>query len=426
MLIRSTQLTSSLCVIIAFFVGLLFRMVIGSLSIGTLPYDMKIFDAAAKTLTSGEIAVDCCLKNQGYAVFLSIIYKIFGSQNTLALHVIQSMLDTTTAILLWYSAKRIFQSPIQWIVLLLYLFNPLTASYTALRLGEIITIWYVAVLILLITSPTFITHKRLWFYIGIVLGLIQFTKISLTIFCIASLVSTGLFIIPNKRKLAFFSLSVAGFLIAVSYTLASNFFEYRVLSIIPPYRFTWTYLYANFYRPPWPEVNEEFSILSSLPAQYSQIITRYEQAPIDQKNIVEENHRTYFFQTVVTNWPQWLRQVSRNIVLMWNKSHLFYYYDPFYPYDRWPLQILNAIWLSFAGIGVIYTWKYNKKPQRITLFLFSALLTGTITFFFSLMENESRLSLYGYPLIFLFAGQGTYYIQTIWKKNNKKSYEQKH
>jgi hypothetical protein len=137
---------------------------------------------------------------------------------------------------------------------------------------------------------------------------------------------------------------------------------------------------------------------------YDEYFTSYNEKP-QSLPVLNLKYSKLFREKLKYMWPTYFRYVGRSIIWIWDKYHLFVYKDPFYPADTLLLRILNIILLGLNAIGIVNFIRRNgffKSPP----FIFSLLLMGTITFIFTLINNESRLSMPYYPLAIFWAGYG--------------------
>lgn len=402
-------------IIIAISLGFVYRIYLSSLAQSQPIFDMSAYHKYATAIAAGNLVTDCCLWNVGYSAFLGTIYKLFGSDNINAVRTAQSIIDVSTAFLIYLIAVEKLGKKSAFFSFLLYLTNPLTSSYTGLRLGEIITIFYITLLTYIVTRKTFRKNFLLWLITGIILGLLLFTKQSLFYFVIALTFTIGFLILKRLNKFLFIIISFAGIIIASSYTLSANYKNFKKISLVPPYNNAWTQLYTSFYYSHWPEIDSDYGEFKSLSQGYIQPWTEYKNATLVQKLELEEKNKKLFLRKLQKDWLLFIGNTTRNIIWIWDKTHLYYYHDPFYPQDKLIIRVMNILWLVLFIIGfTAYIKKNSGKIMNQELFLITILLFLYVTFFFTLVNNEQRLSLYFYPFIFLFGGLGiTHIIDTI-------------
>lgn len=384
--------------------GFLFRLWIGSLAVSEPIFDMSSYHESAKMILRGDLTVECCLHNNGYAVFLSLLYAVFGENNLTAVRITQSMLDTGTGYLLFLTARNLqMLRRSAMITLLLYLFNPLTSSFTGLRLGEIPTIFLMACMAYLVSHRKWRSDILFWLLTGLLLGLLLFLKQSLLSFVGLCLLLLPWNLSSWKKRAGFLLLASAGLLIASSYTLMGNLTHFQTLRLTPPYSTPWTIMYSSFFMPRWPELDAEYHRFNELPQEFIDIWSTHRTASLYEKLENDRIHRTRFLEKLWSNPWAYLVQTARNGLWTWDKYHLFYYHDPLYPRDRPFLRSANIFLIAVTVMGMLH-WVRRKLEVDSPFGIVSLTALAVTTFILPLVNTETRLSLYAYPFVFLFAG----------------------
>lgn len=384
----------------------LYRLILGSFAENRLLFDMIVYDYQAKEMIKGNLVADCCDHNMGYAAFLAPIYYFFTPDNITSLRVVQSLIDVITGLLIYIVAGNLFNKKTAAISSLIYLANPLTASYTGLKLAEIITLFMVTVVTLIISNTQFKNNLLLQLLFGVSLGLLLFIKSSLYYFVILLLFLILFLIFKTwKQKIFFLIFSLSGFLIASIYPLVSNYRWYNKVSIVPPYNVMGLgLLYLNFYNERFPEL---FNMGKEINPAFLKFMNEYSEATYPMVSVFKKKYEGLFLQKIRREWPLFIRNTVRNIFWMWDKNHLYYYADPFYPLDSWPIITGNIALFMFGVYGFIkYIHKVKLNISHSPMIIYTATMFLYITFVFSLVSNESRHSLPFYPLLFLWAGYG--------------------
>lgn len=368
---------------------------------------MIVYDFHAKEMLMGRLTADCCDHNLGYSAFLVPIYHFFNAANNIfPLRVIQSALDVTTGILLYFTGKSLFGKKTALVIFILYLINPLTSSFAGLKLAEILTLFFVALISFLITRRGWNKNLLLPLLFGVSLGMLLFTRVAYYYFVFIFLVFISIAVSPQlKRKVIIFTLSLFGFSLASIYPLIAYYKLYNKISLVPPYNMGLSALYLNFYNDRFPEL---FNVNQSgvNPTMLS-IMNEYHDGTYPLVPAFKKKYEGMFWQKIRREWMTFFHHQIRNIVWMWDKNHLYYYFDPFYPADIWPLRIGNMFLMIFALSGYIsYIRKQGKEGSKNPMVIFTGSLFLYITFLFSLVSNESRHSLSFYPILFLWGGYG--------------------
>lgn len=387
--------------------GFLYRLYFSHLAVTTLLWDMEVYDGWAKDFLAGRFPIDCCLKNVGYSAFLAAIYTVFGSGNTVAVRLVQVLLDTTTAVLVFSITKKLGGTKAAWWAFALYLFNPFIPSFTGFILSEIWSIFLLTVFLFVINGKNF-SGKRLkgasvqWLSCGILLGLLLFTRHSMQLLVMAAIVFFAGFTILPGRKILFLIVCCAGFLLASGYSLVRYGQEFGKIAIVPPYGMKVVVLYTTFFGGKYPEL--DFYVVHP---EFARLAIEYSNTPVPERALWSDRIMKQFWQKMKTDWPVFLRNYVQRIFWIWDKDHLFIYHDPFYPGDVWPVRILN-LFLFLSGIGGIirYAWIHTWAALAQPVFSTTLALFISITVFFPLYSSESRHSLVFYGLLCIWGGYG--------------------
>jgi hypothetical protein len=391
--------------VIFLLLGFLLRYYLLRFAFINIYYDMQDYHNAALTFLTGHLAADCCQKNAGYSMFLSIVYYFFGSDNLVAFQVIQIIIDLLTGVLLFKIAGYIFSKTAAYLSFIIYIFNPLTSTYTGIRLPETVTIFLITIIVSLISLPSF-KHKFIyWLFLGELLGMLLLTRKQFYYFIFLYILLSALGINKIKNKLIYLTLTLAGFLIISSYSLYSYYITYQTVSLVPPYTNFYHDLYMNFYGNfRYPELLDNSA---NIDPTYEYLGHEYFTIPLTGKRKYDLEYKDKFFQRLKTDWPEFAKQVLRNIFWMWDKDHLSVYKDIFYPYDIWPIRIYNIVLLVCFLAGVFfYIRKKGIGAFQKPIVQFTIILFLYITLTFTLVSNETRHSMIFYSLIILWAGYG--------------------
>ncbi|OGG08693.1 hypothetical protein A2154_01740 [Candidatus Gottesmanbacteria bacterium RBG_16_43_7] len=394
-----------------FIVGFLLRIGLSLLSESRIFWDMENYHQIALDILGGKLAAECCQKNNGYGLFLAGIYSLFGPNNLLAVRIVQSLIDNITAVLLYFSARRLVNRKAGIFTYIIYLFNPITFTYTGLRLPESLTIFQLALILMSMSTPAFRRLKTVWILLGFQLGLILFVRMQYFLFILGSTGLLSIFIFRKINRLLFLVLSAAGILLASSYTLVANYKTYNRIAINAPYHSFYLGLYQTFFMNwRYPELTRNYKYINP---EYARIVEEYYYTPLPEKYKIEEKSKKLFMARIRQDYAMYTKNVIQNMIWIWDKDHPFYYEDPFYPMDTVPVRIFNFIILVLMAVGILsFVKKYRLKSLQNPIFLLSSCLIIYITVMFSLVSNESRHSISAYGVIVFWAGIGL--AQIIW------------
>lgn len=389
--------------IIFFLFGFVLRVFLAANTLDAIVWDMNAYHQIALDFLSGKFAADCCQKNAGYGMFLAILYSFFGSQNLWAVRVVQIIIDLGVGIILYFIAKRIFDREVGVISYILYVMNPLTSSYVGLRLPESVTLFILTLIIFILSFPTFLVKKRLWFVWGVLLGILLLTRLQFFNLILLSIVLFGILYFRNRQVLAYFGITVLGFMLISSYSLIVNYINYHKISFTTPYGGSYYQLYTNFYNDrPYPELIVNMGHLNQT---FSDVTLEYWATPLSGKVAFEEKYQKLFWKKIQKDWPVFMKNSLNNIYWLWNKDHLSAYVDPWYPRDAMLIQIYNAFLIVCALLGLVfYILKKRFQILHQPSIVFALLLFLFFTFAVPIVSNESRHTICLYALVILWAG----------------------
>ena len=138
------------------------------------------YDTIAHNLANGsgfsmEPNIPTPIRAPGYPFFLSIIYLVFG-HSYFIVRIFQAILSALTCVILYYTAKEIFDEKIAKVSAWLLLFYPVLIVYTGLILSEtLFTFLFIITVFLLVKGLS--SEKNKYFILsGLFLGLSTLTR----------------------------------------------------------------------------------------------------------------------------------------------------------------------------------------------------------------------------------------------------------
>lgn len=398
-------------IVIFLLIGFLLRFYLASLAPASLFWDMEAFDAYAKEVLAGRWAIDCCLRNTGYSLFLSVVYLIFGPNNIVALRVIQIILDLGVALIIYKIAKEIFGKKTGLASFILCIINPFTPTFAGLRLSESLTLFLIGLVMLIVTRDGFTKRKFLWLLLGVVLGLLLFVRYQFYYFSFIFIFLLSIAMFHKFKKIIFPIIVMIGFLLASSYTLVGNYVNFKIISPVHPYDMAAGRLYLIFYTQRYPELG----FTTKVSPEYGRVLAEYDST--QNKSKFSEKYLSLFWERLYKDWPLFIINYMKNIYWMWDKEYMYIYKDPFYPADKYPLKIYNFSLLILFGMGFVeFMIKQRRRILKTPIVIFSGLFFLYVTFVFTLLSSESRHSLSFYPLVFLWAGFGVKKLKNLFSK----------
>jgi hypothetical protein len=389
-------------ILLLFVAGFLFRIGIVMQWKTELIWDALYYSATANAILSGVHTANCCNITAGYPMIIAFIYRIFGIDNVIAVKIFQSFIDTCTALCVYILAKRLTpRAAIPTYVL--YLCNPLTASYAAAVLTETTSLFLIALIAVCVTTPRFEKRKMYWFLFGLLLGYLTFTKSALYYFSLGGIVCFTFLLFHGTKRFHFFLVSMLGFFIVSLYSLVTNYQTFHIFSVVPPYRTIYGSLYTSFFMDRTGE--KEGDVVKLHPEYVEFIQTYFYEYNHDPSALPELDHvyKLKFNEKFKNEWPVFIHHWIRNIFWTWDKNHLGVYSDPWNPIDIIPVRIGNSILLITHVIGFIL-YSIKKRTLNNPIQVYTGLLFLFIIVTFCMINNETRLSLPYYPLVFVWAG----------------------
>ena len=404
--IRSTRFL----LFIFFLLGFLLRLYIASRYPHPPFFDENEYLFFADKIKNQFWWSNCCYRGFGYPMFLTIIFALFGSQNFQALAIIQALLDTTTALLLFVLSNRIFhRTKWAWIVYILYLFNPLTASYTGMILTETFAIF----LLTLTMHLFFYRNKNVFFafLFGATWAYLVFTRIVYWWWMIGLFALLG-YITYKQKQLTRFIPTVLGIIIIMVYPIAANYRIYKTLTPLPPFPSFLVDFVLSLKITHWPALLSEWDLskLDEIHAFTDQVYGNY-----DDRDVFIQNIQPHLQKTFAYIWSHPLLFVQSrgvNILRMWDKSNLYYFWDPYKDWDRPLLRIGNGIFLALVGLGIIHLIRKKKKSREekyLLVFTLFTLFYFTVPFSLSVPEERHTLTIYSLLLLFVPGGVSLFY-----------------
>lgn len=390
---KSTKRILMVVLIIVF--GFLLRLFFASHAYPLLVFDAKGYIDYAQEFLKGSFPLDPRNKNMGYPLFIAIVFWLRGAPDIEFVKLTQIFLDLGAGVCVWIAAKRIFSQKTADLALSMYMINPFTSSYTGIILPEALSSFLVGALFML-------TMGGRWFFVGLTLGLMLFVKSSLVFFTIGSIGMISFLCFKKGEVWKILMVTLAGFLVASSYTLTINYKTLGKIALAPPYStiFGQTYV-MSFYADRYPEV--EF--WGAAP-ELSRVMAEYERTPNAQ---IPEWNKRYFtlFVTKTMHEPlNFLSHYLKNIFWLWDKDHVSVYKDPWYPSDRYILRVVNLIVLVLFIVGITRYVGRGGNFLREPIVIVTLALAATMTLQFPFVSNESRHTIPFYPILFFWAAYG--------------------
>lgn len=388
--------------------GILLRFFLASHAYRAIIFDAETYVTYALEFLRGSFPIDPREKNMGYPLFLAIVFWLRRGVDIEFVKSIQVFLDVFAGIFVWVGVQKIFSRKTADLALLLYMVNPFTASYVGLILTEALSCFLIGLLLVLVTVSNYKRNSFAWFLTGILLGILLFTRFSLFAFAVGSIITLSVLSVPKETIWKFFMITLAGFMLASSYSLVLNYKTFGKISPVPPYETNGGIVYLMFYTDRVPEV--EFWGVNP---EVTRVNLEYQQTPLSEISNWSKRYVNLFFNKLASEPFNFLSRYLKNIFWLWDKDHLFTYQDPWYPADRYFLRATNIILLFMGILGIVSYVRRGLVTLREPFVIVTLVLGAVMTLQYPLVSNENRHTIVFYPLLFFWAAHG---VHILWSK----------
>ncbi len=406
---RYINFSSKFILLLLFFlvVGIALRLFMLLYATTALMWDSWINSDYAVQLMTGHVIADPRDRNLGYSAFLMIVYAFFGYENIYAVQIVQVLLDVYIGIIIFTTTAGMFSKKIASYSFALYMINPYTASYTGMIFSEIFTIFLFCSTAYVISLEQFRYQVRLWILYGFLLGWIIFVRQQFVFFSFFISFVIGILVIPKKKIILFLLSTYISLLVANSYTLYSYWYNYKQISLSPPYNVKNAALYLMFemsrQTPSLIDDKSGTGYFSRMDDAYVHIVNEYYATPLEQMSAFQDKYTTLFIERLRLDWQVFVTRIIRNVFLIWDKYYLWYYVDEWYPIDKIPVRLGNIVYVGISFLGLLRIWLFNVRLRRHPVTVFSLGMVLYMTIVFSLVSSEPRhtLAYYGICAIWL-------------------------
>ncbi len=400
-------------VLILFFLlaGILFRLILANIFRHEVIADEKTYLEMADIIKREFWVAECCTRGFVYPMFLRIILGIFGEQNHFFLFFTQAVMDSLIGLILFLIYRKFIEKPEwgSWVVLIVYLFNPLTATYTGMILTETLTFFLLVSFLFLLASYHGVLGR---FVAGIILGLLMFTRLIFVYWGILLIFILAVYLILKRRQFFSFVIPISlGVLLIVLYPSTANYLKYKTISPMPyipggNYDFL-----VSFRVHRWPILVEEHK------REVEPILLRYYQINFnDREAFLADTGRRIeeVKKEIIKNpWPFALSRLG-HIPTLWDKRSFCCYDDPFFPFDRPFIRIGNILFLSICTLGILrFIFLKNKFLEQKIGIIFVIVLLLYLTTALTLRVPEERHTMPAYPILLLFLPLGILSIKSL-------------
>lgn len=411
-----------------FIAGFLFRLWVAGLVPQPFVYDQDEYYGYALGMLKNGLHADL-YRLYGYPLIITPFIYLFGVKSPFPWTVFHAIVDTTTALLVFWIAKKVFRKDLPsrqtrlarlnvpaWIAFGLYLFNPFSAGYVGVLLSEVVTTFLVA-LISVLTIHYFKKKSiaTLW-VLAILLGFLPqvrpaFILFALLVVCI--LVWTKASLVKRvKEKVVIGVTTFVLFSVPFWYTIAGNLVYYRQFSLLGVEPTFVRELYASlFIGRGMPFTDEKWG---DWPVEAQNAWGAFA-SPTDAagRQEVAQRHLQLATEIIRRDPLSFVQSRLAKMGYVWEKHFIYPYVMGKPP----PLVKALTYWgniaiLVMAALGMVFAWKSKTIVVHGVFVLF---LYISLAHVFS--TSEERFSLPAYPWVAVFAGYGIATIASWFRKS---------
>jgi len=368
-------------------------------------------DMAMGILTHGIFAAP--FYPYGYPMIIAILFKLFGTDNTLVWTLTQICMDAGVAVFIYWTAKDLFgKTGPALVAFFLYIVSPFVAAYTGMMLTEVSAVFGMAIFFMVWHRFFFTSKVRFLILAAFLMGFVPEIRPSF-IFFMVGIFGVTLYLIRNKGiKWMGWVAVVVAYLIPISYALIGNYTYFHKISLL--------------------NVNSQFAgalVVSQLyegrvihadrphvfPERMGEIITLENQVPYNAElvNRLDKEELQEGIQMVKRDPIHFIVVRFQKAFYIWEKYYIIYYSGDLTPVETAITYGTNALLIVSAIAGMILLGiSHMKWHQRLFLFMSIGLILST-SIVHMLTVAETRYSLPAYPILFIFSG---YCITEFWNK----------
>ncbi len=394
-------------VILSFIVGIAFRLFIVFLVPQPFVYDQIQYRDFARHIIEKGIYADTYRLYGFPLIMVPFVYLTDVSTNKLPWIIFQVILDTTTAILVFSIARKIFSNrKIAATSHFLYLFNPFTSAYVGVFLSEIVSIFLLTLVLLLILlwfeKKTFSKSILLAFLLGF-LPQIRPVFLYFDIFIMILILFSFIRKYSPLSYFKHFILLIFLFITPFFYTLFANKIYFDELT---PFSVD-NVLVREIYTSLFIERSLPTGILPyyAWPPEVLRTWGTFSSWDKNERYWITSLYKKSIFEIISDNPSEFILSRIRKMWYVWEKHYLYTYIPG--STNRVVNGLMyggNVILLVSALEGlIIFLHIKAKGPSKQYGFLI-LLFFSYITLIHIFSTSEERFTLPAYPLVFVFAG----------------------
>lgn len=387
--------------LLTFIIGVFFRLWFIGLMPQYFGFDQKEYhEVALDILGDRSNMYTSTYRLYGYPLLLATLYKFFGIENIFSWKLIQAILDTSSALLVFLIARNIFKSKkAAWISYLLCLFNPFSSSYVGVRMTEVMTIFFVTLIFFLFLLTLKIKKLFPLLLLALILGFTPQIRpgfFYFTLFVLAILLFRVVrSVVYYRRKLISIGLILLLYCLPFTYNVVKNLIYFQQFSILTVDNLFVREFYISLFI-------GNADTISAYPDEVHLIYQEFSTAPDKEaRDKINTKYLGLARREIKKDPGKFIISRVKKMWYVWEKHNLFPYTNPKNLAVNFLVYFGNIIILAFAFLGYILWVRKGTFKWFALLFLFFMIYISVLHAFTITAE---RFSLPVYPLVFLFGG----------------------
>lgn len=400
-----------LIIALLFFAGVAFRLWFASLVRQPFVFDQLQYDEFAMGIL-GQGFYTHSFRLYGYPLFIATIYYFTGIVNaisSLPWKAAQAVVDSMTALLLFFLAKKMFKfNAPSFIVYISYLFNPFTSTYTGVMLTEVLSAFFLALSFLFLVRFWEEKGIILLFITALVLGFFPQVRPAFLYYTIILLFAVIYQVYKSWKGKIRYTLMISVLIIyflPFTYNIVANQRKFQQSAVTTVDNVFVKELYVSLFidRIAYndhpivgfpPEVEMTFAEIGDTnnKAERDRMTQKYTDLAMTE---IRKNPRKFILWRLGKLWWVW-------------EKHFLYWYNPEVTKSISGLIYWGNCTILMVSVAGLVCW--GRKYKDKWLFGLYALLYIYVSLVHTMSMAEERYSISAYPIVFLFFGYGLWYI----------------
>lgn len=393
-------------IIIFLIIAFLFRIILIRINPQPFLHDqLEYYVFGEKIARSGLQTMSA--RTYGFPLILSFFIYILHNYDRVypVILVFQAILDSLTGLLVYLAAGNIFKNRVTaFLAFGIYVLNPYTSVYAGLVLTEIVSIFFVALILWMASRSNGIYRFSGWLWLfGFTAGYLVQIRPAMMAFSLGAVV---LMLIDIGKKISWSKsvLIIIGFMLPFIYNLYFNWQQYRQFAPMTVDNLFVRELYISLFNDRSPphavfgtvfpkqiqDIYSEYSVKPQTPADRRDMANKYFGLALSQ---IRKDPSRFVYQRLGKMW------------YVWEKSYLYYFRETPNRIRDIVLGTLNILILFLGFSGIIHAFIrdiQSKSVPHIGISL-AIWLIISVSLTYSLSLAEERYTLPAYPIMIMFA-----------------------